>query len=217
MPAFKDITGQRFSRLTAIRRVAKNQHRKSMWLFRCDCGNETVVMISHAISGHTQSCGCLHLEALLKRAVTHGQGGVNRRSREYESWAHMLQRCRNKNDPGYKNYGGRGIAVCERWNEFESFLADMGPKPSSKHQLDRIDNDEDYKPENCRWATRIEQANNKRTNHFITMAGRTLSLADWSRQLDFPYKELCALVDYGEKLFAKSERFALTAAASAQR
>jgi hypothetical protein len=212
MPAFKDISGRRFGRLTAIRRVAKNQHRKSMWLFKCECGNEAVISISHAMNGHTQSCGCLHLEVLLQRSVTHGQARVKRRSGEYGVWSGIRARCRNKNDLGYKNYGGRGVKVCERWNNFENFLADMGPRPSPKHQIERIDNDGDYEPGNCRWATRIEQANNRRNNHFITMGGRTLSIADWARKIDFPYKELRALVDYGEKLLAKNERTALTAA-----
>jgi hypothetical protein len=203
MPAFKNIAGQRFGRLTATRRVGTNEHRQSMWLFGCACGNEITAVMSHAISGHTQSCGCLHLETLLQPAVRHGQSRVKRRSREYEAWAHMLRRCRNENDPGYKNYGGRGITVCERWNTFENFLADIGPKPSPRHTLDRIDNNGNYELGNCRGATRIEQANNKRNNHFITIRGRTLSIAEWARELDFLYKELCALVDYGEKLIAK--------------
>jgi hypothetical protein len=135
----------------------------------------------------------------------------------------MRERCLNPNNIRYDRYGGRGITICARWyygeaglSGFACFCADMGPKQSPRHTLDRIDNDGNYEPGNCRWATPREQANNSRRNHFITMAGRTLSLADWSRQLNFPYNELRALVVYGKKLFARSERTSLTAAASAR-
>jgi hypothetical protein len=154
----------------------------------------------------------LKLEKLSQFSVVHGNSRHGKESREYRTWRHIRSRCRNKNNPAYKDYGGRGISVCDRWNSFANFLADMGPKPSPKHQIERIDNDGDYEPSNCRWATPIEQSNNRRTNHFITIRGRTLSIADWAREIDFPYKELRALVDYGEKLLAKNERTALTAA-----
>jgi hypothetical protein len=93
----------------------------------------------------------------------------------------MRARCRNERHRQFKNYGGRGITICERWNEFENFLEDMGSRPSAQHQLERIDNDGNYEPSNCRWATRVEQANNKRTNRFVTIANRTLQLTEWAR------------------------------------
>ena len=97
--------------------------------------------------------------------------------------AAMINRCTNPNDPGFVNYGGRGIAVCQRWmGSFENFLADMGPRPSSGHSIDRIDNDGPYSPENCRWATRLQQNCNSRSNHLLTLDGRTMCLADWARE-----------------------------------
>jgi hypothetical protein len=105
-----------------------------------------------------------------------------RHIREHDAWRGMLARCRNPRHPSYKNYGGRGITACERWNSFENFLDDMGKRPSPKHSLDRIDNNGNYEPGNCRWATRREQANNTRMNRFVTFDGRTMTLAQWARE-----------------------------------
>jgi hypothetical protein len=213
---------QRFGRLTVMERIKNNNCGRTRWLCVCDCGSATAVIGKSLITGNTKSCGCLKLQVLGDHATRHGHARGRKPSPEYRTYSNMLMRCRL----AYKNYGGRGIAVCDRWRFGESgksgfacFLADMGPKPSPKHQLDRIDNDGNYELANCRWATRFEQQNNKRTNHFITIRNRTMSIADWARELDFPDKELRALVDYGEKLLAKTERTAtaLTAAASARR
>jgi hypothetical protein len=214
MPVLRDITNQRFGRLTALRRVGKNRRGLHMWLFRCDCGAQRTIALSDATSGNTRSCGCLAREAKKQRFLTHGHARGEKPSGEYQAWSAMHRRCRN---PHRTNYHGRDIRVCERWDKFENFLADMGPKPSPRHTLDRIDNDENYEPGNCRWATPREQANNSRRNHRITMAGRTQSIADWAREIGFPYKELHAFVVVGEKLIAKADRAALTAAASTRR
>lgn len=102
---------------------------------------------------------------------------------DYGLWHGILQRCNNPHDKTFYKYGARGISVCERWSRFDCFLADMGPRPSGQHSIDRIDNDGDYKPENCRWATAIEQANNRRTNRLLTYKGKTLTLIEWVRNL----------------------------------
>jgi len=113
------------------------------------------------------------------RPITHGMSGTP----EYKAWIHMKHRCFNPNIKNYSHYGGRGIAVCDRWkNSFEDFLADMGSRPTAKHSIDRIDNDADYSPKNCRWATEAEQQNNKRTNHLITIDDVTLTIAQWTEK-----------------------------------
>lgn len=149
-----DIIGQRFGRLIAIRRYAK----PSKWLCQCDCGGQTITSITNLRSGNTQSCGCLKQERLRERR-THG---FDRSDPTYSSWANMHTRCRNKTREGYKDYGGRGIKICKRWYKFENFLADMGRRPKSK-VLDRINNNGDYKPSNCRWVTQLQSSRNRRS------------------------------------------------------
>lgn len=177
MPGFNDITGRKFGRLT----VTKHSHRKGahqFWLCRCDCGNDKAVRTDHLQQGRVRSCGCLHKELASKRAATHRLSGTVM----HRLWLGMHNRCRNPNEPGYKNYGGRGIDVCERWRTFENFLADMGPRPSDDHSIERIDNDRGYEKSNCRWATNKQQCNNQRRNKRITAFGRTKNLGQWSEE-----------------------------------
>ncbi len=186
----RDITGQRFGRLTAIRMTVrgtkKPQRRNERWLLRCDCGNETETTKTAVVNGYTQSCGCLQAEVSQqsgKKNATHGHTRAKRRSSEYIAWCNMHTRCRNENAENYRLYGARGITVCERWSSFENFLADLGPKPSPRHEIDRYpDNDGHYEPGNCRWTTKVEQHNNKRTNHLLTVDGQTLTVAEWARE-----------------------------------
>ena len=148
MPEFHDITGQRFGRLIALEIARRNPTR---WLCHCDCGNKTIVQLGHLTTGDTKSCGCQRGSPTHRRYKT----------RTYYIWAAMLRRCRNSKASNYKNYGGRSIKVCDRWMKFENFLADMGESPA-KLSLDRINNDGNYEPGNCRWTTASEQAKNRR-------------------------------------------------------
>lgn len=153
--------GNKYNRLTVIGEVEK-QSRKRYLKCVCDCGQQTVVRSDKLKSGHTKSCGCLQRERVrdaLSKTKTHGMTN----SGEYYIWCGMKSRCFNENNKSYKYYGGRGITVCDRWRDsFENFYEDMGPRPSSIHQIDRINNDGNYEPGNCKWRTPSENCLNRR-------------------------------------------------------
>lgn len=172
---FKDITGVRYNRLTAVEYKGEQK-----WLFRCDCGKEVILHSASVKRGNTKSCGCLKMERDAK-LVRHGLY----KHPAYQVWADMKQRCRNPNIRNYKNYGGRGIKVCEEWESFENFCKwaeENGYAPGCGFSIDRIDVNGDYCPENCRWVKREVQDRNKRTNVMITFNGETKCAQDWSHE-----------------------------------
>jgi hypothetical protein len=159
---FKNEIGNVYGRLTVLAR-AETVGNMLTWRCRCSCGNETVAYGSNLRRGHSRSCGCLKIEVTLTRCTTHGEARHGKLTPEYRAWAALINRCENPQNPRFKDYGGRGITVCERWrSSYETFLADMGRRPSPRHSLDRIDNNGHYEPANCRWATASEQRRNQR-------------------------------------------------------
>lgn len=152
-----DLVGDRFGRLMVVSR-ADNKGRATMWLCRCDCGVDAVVSASHLRSGHSQSCGCLVREKIGAVRRTHGES----KSLEFSSWMNMRRRCLNETDPAYVWYGARGIGICTAWDNFSEFLKDMGPKPSPRHSIERLDVNGHYAPGNCVWATAVQQGRNQR-------------------------------------------------------
>lgn len=166
MGKFIDITGQKFGRLTALDHTRLDGRKEIYWRCTCECGGSKYVMSQNLRTGKIQSCGCLLRETTGKRRRTHGQsrsvpGG--KASPEYRAWTAMRERCNYPKAVGYKNYGGRGITVCAEWQEdFQAFFDHIGPRPSPKHSVDRVDNEGHYEPGNVRWATRAEQARNTR-------------------------------------------------------
>lgn len=171
MPNLKNLVGEQFGRLAVIARAPNGPSGQTAWRCRCDCGVFTDVVTSALKSPRapTRSCGCLKREAdaaLARRMTKHGYAGRGRRryrTPEYNAWAAAKSRCTNPRNERYLDYGGRGITMCRAWlNSFERFLADVGPRPSPRHSLDRRDNERGYEPGNVRWATRTEQDANKR-------------------------------------------------------
>jgi hypothetical protein len=172
--------GDRHGRLVAVERTGTlSKAGARLWLFRCDCGNEIILIPYQARTGSTSSCGCLrkeiHSARMKQLRTTHGMRG----SPEYSIWEKMKRRCNNPNDTAFANYGGRGITVCERWREsFESFYTDVGPRPSTKHSIDRIDVNGNYEPSNVRWATATEQVRNRRNTIMVEFQGRYVPLSE---------------------------------------
>jgi hypothetical protein len=167
VPAAIKMVGRRFGRLIVLREMlwhrAPNGLTVRRFRVRCDCGTLFTVYGAHLRSGNTRSCGCLKLEILAENFTKHGDKRETNHAREYNSWSAMLQRCYYKKNRHYKDYGARGIKVCARWRKsYPAFLKDMGRRPSPEHSLDRIDNDGNYTPHNCRWATASQQQTNKR-------------------------------------------------------
>lgn len=179
--------GARFGFLKVQHRDLEH-HRSCMWVCVCDCGNTTSVRSDHLKSGATESCGC-YRDKLLKdgKRTVHGECKRAGKSVEWKVWHGMLQRCYDEKYKAYFRYGGRGIRVNRRWMTFSRFLSDMGRRPTSKHTIERKDNDGNYCKSNCRWATRKDQANNRRTSRWIKCFGKKRTLSQWAAQSSVPY------------------------------
>jgi hypothetical protein len=187
MATFKNIIGQRFGKLIVVKRV---DQRRVSWLCQCDCGNITVVQSNHLCDGTIKSCGC-------GQARTKHDGA---KRTEYRIWLGAKQRCFNPKNRFYKNYGGRGITMCDEWaSDFGAFIKDIGPRPI-KAELERKDNDGPYAPWNCCWATHVEQNSNKRNNHRITLNGETKTFSQWCRDLGMKITTVLGRLDKGVSL-----------------
>lgn len=178
-PRFQDLTGVVFGRLTVLGFKGQTKDGYKVWFCICACKNIIAAKGGNLKSGNTTSCSCANIEIVKSISTKHGQSKKGQWTAEYCSWASMLARTQNKNCKEYTYYGGRGITVCDRWQKFENFFADMGEKPGKKYSLDRIDNNGNYCPENCRWATMKEQCDNRRSNRLITHNGKTKNIGQW--------------------------------------
>jgi hypothetical protein len=189
MSKFRDLTTQTFGLLTVLGRAPNNKRGRAQWICACSCDQKTITVAGCALlSGRTQSCGCFRRR--------HG-GASGQYPVEYSAWANMLDRVYNERNPQYKNYGGRGLSVCNRWrfgeddqSGFLCFLEDMGQKLHPKLSIERRNNDGNYSPENCYWGTKKEQSNNTRRNVFFTFHGETQTLAQWCRKFGWERKRL---------------------------
>ena len=172
-----DISGHSFGRLTAIRDSGRRSSGGVFWICLCECGGTVEALASSLRTGNTKSCGCLGRDGLLARNTKHGMAGKD----VYLVWHAMISRCQRPNHKDYHNYGARGITVCDRWMDFSNFLSDMGEKPFKSATVERINNDLGYSPNNCKWASRVDQANNRRQNTIVRAFGHEKTIADWAR------------------------------------
>ena len=191
---FIDLTGKTFGRLTVISRVVDKNSKATKWLCRCECGNECVVHAGSLRGGHTKSCGCLRVKACHDVATTHGLSKTSL----HGVWLNMRRRCLDVRCKSYKSYGGRGIGICEEWLDFKTFYEWATTHGYSKGlTLERVDVNGDYKPENCTWITKKQQARNKTTSRIIEIDGVSKCLAEWCDEYGIKYltayKRICEL------------------------
>ena len=184
---FRDLTGMKFGKLTVIAHYGKNKHSHNLWYCECECGGKSTPTTASLEKGAATSCGCVKLESMKTRCITHGGTGT----RLYKTYRNMLARCYNENEICFKDYGGRGIKVSEEWKDFSVFkewAENNGYK--SNLTIDRINVNGDYEPNNCRWSTREHQANNKRNNVVVEYLGEYKTLSEWSKKLNLEYRKL---------------------------
>lgn len=202
----KDYSGMKWNRLEAVSFVSRDpKWGDHKWRFQCDCGNEHIAGIKRVRGGQTKSCGCALTDALIERNETHGLS--RRHHRAYRIWKDMRQRCNNPNNSRYSDYGGRGVKVCDRWNDFANFIADMGDPPKL-HSIDREDVNGNYEPNNCAWKTSKQQANNKRTNRVIEHNEEFKTLAQWCEIYDIEPSKVRYRLKQGwptERAFSKED------------
>ncbi len=183
-----DRIGHRYERLLVIERApnAGPKDTNARWWCRCDCGRMVLAYGQDLARSKVKSCGCLNAERIFKHGMS--------RTKLSRVWIAMRNRCENSENPAYKNYGGRGIKVDNRWNDFANFYADMGPCPKG-HTLERKDNNGPYSKENCKWETMVVQLNNKRNNHLVTAFGRTQTIAQWAAETGIPWTNIRNRID----------------------
>lgn len=202
----EDLKNQKFGMLKVIN-FEKNQNGRTYWLCKCDCGNYTTAEAYKLKTGHVKSCGCLgkkNKEQLYKFSIKHKKTNT----KLYRTWQNMKRRCDTKSSTSYKNYGGRGITVCDEWrNDFISFYNwAMANGYRDDLTIDRIDVNGNYEPNNCRWITKEEQANNKRNNRFIEYNGKKMTLIQWSKKKNIKRETIAYRLNHNyplEKVFSK--------------
>ncbi len=196
-PAFhnsRDLTRKIFGRLLVTGFAGRGSNKLLIWNCLCSCGTKCTSYGHVLKNGAKRSCGCLGSEVTSKRSKTHGMTN----SPTYKSWRSMIRRCEAPGDISYPRYGGRGISVCTRWRDsFQAFLDDMGERPSKSYQLDRIDNGGNYEKDNCRWATRKEQARNRRTTVILTFNCESLCVSEWAERMGVERGRLQNRIDLG--------------------
>jgi len=195
-----NMLGKRFGRLVVVAVESLDKHYNVKYLCECDCGKICTKLGGNLRRGSSTNCGCVTYEHL----KTHGKTN----SREYRSWVEMKRRCYDKNRIEYKNYGARGITVCDEWlSSFSNFFKDMGERPAG-HTLDRIDNSGNYEPQNCKWSSTKDQSNNKRNNVYITYSGKRLNVAEWARESEMKPQTIYSRIRYGwsaDKIFKEGK------------
>lgn len=185
-PKARDLSGDTYEQLTIVCRAnTEPLSKNSLWLAICSCGKYRVVRYHAWKMKRVTNCGCIKSNKRLASITKHGQS----RTKTFQVWADMRSRCSNPNNKHYKDYGERGITVCDAWSDFSNFISDMGPAPQGR-SLDRINNEKGYGPENCRWATPKEQGRNRRTNKQVTIFGKTQCVKAWAEDLGISYPRL---------------------------
>jgi hypothetical protein len=193
MKNFIDLTGKLFGKWKVIQHV-KREKGRTYYLCECECGFHSFVNYYHLVGGRSTKCKtCHNSEAVKKRPMKHGNAIGRKSTPEYNCWISMRNRCNNSNDEHWKNYGERGIKICDQWEDFSVFLKDMGIRPKN-HTLDRIDVDGNYCPENCRWATVKTQCENKRNNVFFEYNGIKKTKTRWSKDLGIPFTSFSRMI-----------------------
>ena len=199
-PRVQSIIGNNYGRLTVIgyshaQKRNIGLHSRHHWICRCTCGTVLVVESSNLKGGVSTSCGCYQRERASDAGKSNTRHGMSD-SPEYSTWRRILDRCYNPKNDSYNRYGGRGIKVCNRWcTSFDNFYKDMGGRPSNHHSIDRIDNEGDYTPDNCRWATPQEQGNNRGNNRRLTYNGQTMTITQWAHKAGISIETLSSRLD----------------------
>lgn len=176
--------GMKLGALTLVEATDARSRGHVVYKWRCDCGGDFYAHVQNIRLAKFPSCGCQTKRLISAARTSHGASKKGSPMYSmYIVWRAMFWRCENASRRDFKNYGGRGIKVCQRWHSFDCFVADMGIRPSEKHSIDRIDVNGDYEPGNCRWATTTEQANNKRTSRFLAFDGREMTVSQWAREV----------------------------------